>query len=54
MHAGFQAMVPVVMASPNRGHKCDGATVQVQPSSLSCEAIQKNLTQTRDVVEAIE
>jgi len=38
----------VVMASPNPVHKCDGATVQVRPSSLSCASIQKNLAPARN------
>jgi hypothetical protein len=37
--------VAIIMASPNPVHKCDGSTVQVQPSSLSCAVIQKNLAE---------
>ncbi len=34
----------VIAAAPNPKRACDGEAIQIQPSSLSCEAIQKNLT----------
>lgn len=36
--------ISVLVAAPNPQSKCDGATVQVQPSALSCDRIVKNLT----------
>ncbi len=34
----------IITAAPNSKKTCDGESVQIQPSSLSCDAIQKNLT----------
>lgn len=34
----------ILLAAPVRGEKCDGATVQIQPSALPCDRIAKNLT----------
>jgi hypothetical protein len=36
--------VSIIAAAPNSKKTCDGESVQIQPSSLSCDAIQKNLT----------
>ncbi len=36
--------ITIMTAAPNLHHACDGESVQIQPSSLSCEAIQKNFT----------
>ncbi len=36
--------ISVLTASPTPAKNCDGGSVQVQPSNLSCEAIAKNLT----------
>jgi hypothetical protein len=33
----------IITAAPNSKKTCDGESVQIQPSSLSCDAIQKNL-----------
>ena len=35
--------VSVLTASPTPAKNCDGGSVQVQPSNLSCDAISKNL-----------
>ncbi len=36
--------IAVIAASPNPTHACDGEAIQIQPSSLSCDAIQKNIS----------
>ena len=36
--------VSVLVTAPTIAKKCDGTTVQVQPSSLTCDAIEKNLS----------
>lgn len=36
--------ISVLVAAPNSQSKCDGATVQIQPSALSCEKIARNIT----------
>ncbi len=36
--------ISIIAAAPTVKHSCDGASVQIQPSSLACYVIQKNLT----------
>ena len=35
--------ISVLVAAPMQAEKCDGATVQIQPSALACDKIAKNL-----------
>lgn len=35
--------IAVLAATPNSKKACDGGAIQIQPSSLSCEAIQNNI-----------
>ena len=35
--------ISIIAAAPTAKHSCDGASVQIQPSSLACDVIQKNL-----------
>ena len=36
--------ISVLVTAPTAAKKCDGTTVQVQPSSLACDVIEKNLS----------
>jgi hypothetical protein len=36
--------VAILAVAPNPKHACDGEAIQIQPSALACDAIQKNIT----------
>ncbi len=43
--------ISIIAAAPNAKKTCDGESVQVQPSALSCETIQKNLVSQNGKVQ---